>query len=266
MDKKIFKIDNKQIALVTGASGPVGNSIVKALSYLGYDLILTDFDERKIKKLAAKLKKKFHNKILTYACDLRKPAERSLFLSWVNKKTKKINLLINNAAITGSASDKGWNTKFNKQNPDLWSRTLEVNLTSIFHITKELEQKLKKSKNAKIINIGSIYGFLGPDWKMYEKTNLGNPAAYSASKGGLIQLTKWLAVTLGPDVRVNCISPGGIKRNQNYNFVKKYIDKTPLKRMATENDIVGAVIFLSSDLSKYITGHNLVVDGGYSAS
>jgi NAD(P)-dependent dehydrogenase (short-subunit alcohol dehydrogenase family) len=92
---------------------------------------------------------------------------------------------------------------------------------------------------------------------------MGNPAAYSASKSGLIGLTRWLATTIAPDVRVNAISPGGIYRNQPENFVKKYSDRTPLKRMATEDDFRGVIAFLASDMSKYVTGQVIEVDGGW---
>jgi len=94
---------------------------------------------------------------------------------------------------------------------------------------------------------------------------MGNPAAYSASKGGLIQLTRWLATTIAPDIRVNCISPGGVWRNQPDEFVKRYEAKTPLRRMATEEDLKGIIAYLASDLSTYVTGQNIVVDGGWTA-
>ena len=102
------------------------------------------------------------------------------------------------------------------------------------------------------------------DSSIYEGTNMHNPAAYGASKAGLIHLTKWLAATLGPEIRVNAISPGGIYRQQDEQFVRRYTHKTVLKRMATEEDIVPAMIFLASDNARYITGQNLVIDGGYS--
>jgi NAD(P)-dependent dehydrogenase (short-subunit alcohol dehydrogenase family) len=103
----------------------------------------------------------------------------------------------------------------------------------------------------------------GPDWGLYENTGVGNPAAYGASKGGLIQLTRWLSTTLAPNVRVNAISPGGIFRGQDTTFVSRYESKTPLGRMATEEDFCGVIAFLSSDQSKYVTGQNLSVDGGW---
>ena len=122
---------------------------------------------------------------------------------------------------------------------------------------------LKSQEGASIINIASIYGLYGPDWSLYEGTNMNNPAAYAASKGGLIQLTKWLATTIAPEVRVNAISPGGIFRNQSTIFVKRYEDKTPLGRMASEDDFRGAIAYLATDMSKYVTGQNFSVDGGW---
>jgi NAD(P)-dependent dehydrogenase (short-subunit alcohol dehydrogenase family) len=124
---------------------------------------------------------------------------------------------------------------------------------------------MKDSIGASIVNISSIYGLLGPDWRLYAETNMGNPAAYSASKGGLIQFTRWLSTTLAPSVRVNAICPGGIFRNQPGSFIAKYEYKTPMARMAKEEDFKGALGFLASDLSSYVTGQSLNVDGGWSA-
>jgi len=94
---------------------------------------------------------------------------------------------------------------------------------------------------------------------------MGNPAAYAASKGGLLQLTRWLATVLAPDIRVNAISPGGIWHNQPESFLEKYVMLTPLRRMATEEDLKGAIAYLAGDLSTYVTGHNLIVDGGWTS-
>ena len=121
---------------------------------------------------------------------------------------------------------------------------------------------MKGQAGASIINIASIYASRGPSWKLYENTLMGNPAAYGVSKAGLVQLTRWMAATLAPFIRVNSISPGGIFRGQNERFVQRYKDATLLGRMATEADIAGAVAYLSSDLSEYVTGIDLVVDGG----
>jgi NAD(P)-dependent dehydrogenase (short-subunit alcohol dehydrogenase family) len=140
---------------------------------------------------------------------------------------------------------------------------LEVNLTAAFDLCQGLVPLLRAAKGASIINIASIYGEYGPDWRLYDGTDMANPAAYGATKGGLIQLTRWLATTLAPQIRVNAISPGGILRGQPEKFVARYEARTPLGRMATEDDFRGIVAYLASDLSKYMTGQKISVDGGW---
>jgi NAD(P)-dependent dehydrogenase (short-subunit alcohol dehydrogenase family) len=142
---------------------------------------------------------------------------------------------------------------------------LEVNVTAAFHLSQKLSGLLKNTGNGSIVNVSSIYGVVGPDMSLYNGTEMGNPAAYSVSKGGLIQLTKWLSTVMAPHVRVNCISPGGLARNQPESFSAKYIEKTPLKRMGIEEDFKGAVLYFASDLSQWVTGVNLMVDGGWTA-
>jgi NAD(P)-dependent dehydrogenase (short-subunit alcohol dehydrogenase family) len=147
---------------------------------------------------------------------------------------------------------------------DTWRRALEVNLTSVFDLVQTLIPSLRNAESASIVNISSIYGDKGPKWRIYENTSMGNPAAYAVSKGGVNQLTRWLATTLAPKIRVNAIVAGGIERNQPNSFKEKYILDVPLGRMAYEIDIVGPIMFLLSDLSSYVTGELLRVDGGRS--
>ena len=175
----------------------------------------------------------------------------------------ELNCLINNAAFVGTSDLSGWNVPFEQQTAETFTRALEVNLTAVFDLAKGFSAILKNSKGANIINIASIYGMYAPDWDLYEGTSMNNPAAYGSSKAGLIQLTRWLSTQLAPQVRVNSISPGGIFRNQEKEFVKRYEAKTPLGRMATEDDLKGAIAYLASDLSRYVTGQNLSVDGGW---
>ena len=132
-----------------------------------------------------------------------------------------------------------------------------------FHLSQGLYKKLKQSGNGSIINISSIYGVYSPDWKIYKETNLGNSSAYASAKAGLIQLTKWLSSTLAPNIRVNSISPGGIFRDQPKKFVKAYNNRTSLGRMATEEDLMGIIAYLASDASSYVTGQNIIIDGGW---
>ena len=140
---------------------------------------------------------------------------------------------------------------------------MQVNLTSAFELSQQAAPHLGSGGHGSIIFISSIYGMVGPNNALYEGTTMGNPAAYGASKAGLLQLARYLATTLAPAVRVNAITPGGVWRNQAPEFVDRYVARTPLGRMAREEDFMGAVAFLASDLSSYVTGQNLVVDGGW---
>ena len=122
---------------------------------------------------------------------------------------------------------------------------------------------MKTQRSGSVVNIGSIYGSIGPDFNLYEGSNLTMPAAYSAIKGGVINFTKYLASYYGKHgININCVSPGGIYNNQPSKFVKKYIRKVPMKRMATPSDISPAIAFLLSAEAKYINGQNLIIDGG----
>ena len=209
------------------------------------------------------MNKKYKISVDTYLCDLSNQDMMINLCKDINKKYKKIDTVINSVGIVGTDEMQGWNEKFEKQSYDAWNKCMQVNLSSIFFMIQKIYKKLEKSKNPSIINIASIYGVRAPDWYIYKNTNINNPAAYSVSKAGIVHMTKWLASALAPKIRVNAISPGGIFRNQQKLFVKKYIDKTLLKRMAIEDDIVGPVVFLSSTSASYITGQNLIVDGGW---
>lgn len=255
-----FGITNKSF-LITGASGKLGINFVEFLSNFKVQLILTDkfFDKKKISKLE-KIGKKKNIRIKIFKCDLSDTIDRKKFIQKL--KNIKIDVIINNATYT--SNNKNYSTKFKYQNVTEWQNIFEVNLTSVFDLIKNLQPNLRKSKKPSVINISSIYGIRGPDWKIYNNTRMGNPAVYAISKAGIIQLTRWLANTLAPKIRVNSISLGGIFRNQPKVFVKKYKDRTPLKRMAIERDVNGTILYLSSNLSDYVTGANLVVDGGIS--
>lgn len=234
-------------ALVTGASGHIGRIICETLSELGANVISVD-------RLG-------QGSLLS--CDLEVQEQRNELLCWIKSNYSKINILVNNAAFVGTSNLEGWAVSFEQQTIDTWRRALEVNLTAVFDLCKGLAPLFREAAGANIINIGSLYAELGPDWRLYEDTDMGNPAAYAASKGGLVQLTRWLSTTMAPHVRVNAISPGGVLRGQPDVFVKRYEARVPLGRMATESDFKGAIAYLATDLSAYVTGQNIHVDGGF---
>lgn len=254
---------NGRVSIITGATGHLGKVISETLAELGSDLILIDRPESDFSPMISDLKQRWSVEVETYSCDLELPNQRKELISLVVNSHKELNCLINNAAFVGTSELSGWSVPFEQQTSETFSRALEVNLTAVFDLAKGFSSILKNSKSANIINIASIYGMYAPDWDLYEGTDMNNPAAYGSSKAGLIQLTRWLSTQLAPQVRVNSISPGGIFRNQEKEFVKRYKAKTPLERMATEDDLKGAISFLATDLSKYVTGQNLSVDGGW---
>jgi short-subunit dehydrogenase len=250
-------------SIVTGATGKLGTVFADTLAELGSDLILVDKPGSNFENLQQNIQDRWDVQADFYECDLEIESERDILLQ--DLRNKEINVLVNNAAFVGTSDLSGWSVKFEEQSLDTWRRAIEVNLTAAFHITQGLYPIMRQSMGASIINISSMYGSLGPDYSIYEDTNMANPAAYAASKGGLVQLTRWLATTLAPEIRVNAISPGGIYRNQPTSFVSKYEKKTPLHRMGNEDDFRGPLAFLASELSRYTTGQVIHIDGGWSA-
>jgi NAD(P)-dependent dehydrogenase (short-subunit alcohol dehydrogenase family) len=254
---------NGRVSIVTGATGHLGKVISETLAELGSDLILIDRPESDFSTTISDLKQRWAIEIQTYSCDFELPSQREELISSVVNSHEQINCLVNNAAFVGISELNGWSVPFEQQTAETFSRALEVNLTAVFDLAKGFSNALRNSKGANIINIGSIYGMYAPDWNLYEGTTMNNPAGYGSSKAGLLQLTRWLSTQLAPQVRVNSISPGGIFRNQDKEFVKRYEAKTPLGRMATEEDLKGAIAYLATDLSKYVSGQNLPVEGGW---
>ncbi len=147
-----------------------------------------------------------------------------------------------------------------------FARSMEVNATGIFMMTRIFGNHMAERGKGSIINICSIQGMIGPDYTLYEGLNMIAPPDYFFHKGGVLQLTRYAAATLGPKgVRVNAISPGGLLSNQDERFVKRYNARTFLGRMANQEDLKGAIVFLASDASAYVTGANIPVDAGYTA-
>ena len=252
-------------ALITGAAGGLGQIFAETLAELGADLILVDLHGTDLDDLADRLIKGWGIDVKNIYCDLENQDERSALIKQVASFKGGLNILVNNAALVGASDLEGWSVPFEDQSIDTWRRATEINLTAVFDLCQGLLPLMKNAMGANIVNIASIYGSYGPDWSLYKDTEMGNPAAYAATKGGLIQFTRWLATTISPAVRVNAISPGGVLRNQPKSFQNRYASKVPMARMASEQDFKGALAYLSSDLSAYVTGHILEVSGGWGA-
>ncbi|MBI4125578.1 MAG: SDR family oxidoreductase [Deltaproteobacteria bacterium] len=245
---ELMRLDGRR-ALVMGGSGHIGRVACETLKELGARVAVLDAQP---------------SDGLFFPCDLKDEAATRKTIRYAIHELKGLDILIHLAAYVGTTKIPGWAVPFEKQTVQAWEEALKVNLTSVFVGVQESREDLQTSAHGSVVLFSSIYGIIGPDFRLYEGTEMANPAAYNASKGGILQMTKYFATLLAPKVRVNAISPGGIHRNQPNAFVERYRQKTPLGRMGREEDLKGAVAYLVGDLSCYVTGHNLVIDGGFS--
>ena len=261
--KALSDMDGR-VALITGGAGHLGMAMGKALAEMGATIIILDIDKKQSEKVAAQFTEKFggdHTELFINLADKKSIASAPQF---IEARYGHLDVLVNCAALVGSSGLKGWAKPFKEQDVEMWEKAMKVNLTGVFYLIQQCLPLMEKSLSASIINISSIYGVAGQKLSLYEGMDYLTPAAYAASKGGIVQLTRYLATVLAPKIRVNCISPGGIERDQSEAFIERYKKLTPLERMGQEEDLKGVTHFLASDLSAYVTGQNIIVDGGWS--
>jgi NAD(P)-dependent dehydrogenase (short-subunit alcohol dehydrogenase family) len=262
--KALMNLDGR-VALITGGAGHLSRAMAGALAELGAAIAVLDVERDAAHSVADELRRNYGVRTLALHVDLASEPDVRAAPAAVVSALGRLDVLVNNAALVGTSALKGWGVPFAEQRADTWRLALEINLTAPFVLTQACRDALVSSGHGSIVNIGSIYGLVAPDMSLYAGTALGNPAAYAVSKGGLLQFTRWLSTALAPRVRVNAITLGGVERGQAAVFQQRYIARTPLGRMAVEEDVKGAVAYLASDLSAFVTGHNLVVDGGWTA-
>lgn len=239
-----------RVIIVTGGNGLLGKAIVNAVAEAGACCI--DMD----------IAYETNADLTKMQCDITKPEAVKRCIEQVEAKYGRIDGLVNNAY----PRTKDWGVKFENIPYTSWQANVDWQLNSYFYITQQVAAGMTTRENGCIVNIASIYGVVGPDFGVYDNTQMTMPAAYSAIKGGLVNLTRYLASYLGPDqIRVNAVSPGGIFDNQNPTFVENYSKKVPMRRMGLPDDIAPVVVFLLSDAAKYISGQNIIVDGGWTA-
>jgi NAD(P)-dependent dehydrogenase (short-subunit alcohol dehydrogenase family) len=265
---KLFDLTNKT-AIVTGALGLIGRRHCEALAAAGANVVLADIDEAKAIAFAAELGDK-HLGLKTDVTNIESLKDNR---DAVLEKYGSIDILVNNAAINDMfenplmAKDL---SAFENYPLEAFQKSLDVNVTGVFLCSQVFGTVMAKQNKGSIINIASTYGMVGPDQNIYKneegEQNFYKSAAYPVTKGAVINFTRFLAAYWGKNnVRVNTLSPGGVENNQDSFFVQNYSAKTPLGRMAQSTDYQGALIFLASDASSYMTGANLVVDGGWTA-
>jgi len=254
-----------RVAAVTGGGGHIGRALCDALAELGAGVVVVDVQEQACGEVADRLHEHYGVPSSGLAVDLAVESQTRSICTRVLDHFGRLDILVNCAAFVGTSERQGWCTEFASQSSEAWRLAHELNLTVPFLLAQTCAEALGQHGVGSVINVASIYGLVGPDLRLYEGTRLGNPAAYAASKGGLLQLTRWLATVLAPRIRVNAITPGGIWRQQPEEFRQRYEVRCPLQRMGSEEELKGAVGYLASDLAAYVTGHNLVVDGGWTA-
>ncbi len=260
---KMFRLDNK-VAIVTGGAGLFGKPISMALAEAGGQVIVASRDESKCKEYAASIRSKNLNAEGMFL-DLSDENSILEFTKSINDKYGRIDILVNNAVSREGLKD------LEEVSKKEWEAAQNINSTGMILLTQAVIKLMRKQRSGNIINIGSIQGSVGPNFPVYGNTGMTSPINYTYDKWAMVGFTKWIANYYGKfNIRANCISPGGygpgvakmIGKNE---FVENYKRLTPLGRFADDEDIKGPVVFLASEASAFITGHNLLVDGGWTS-
>ena len=265
---KLYSLSKKTVIL-TGSAGRLGSHFAEVLSKVGANVILVDVEDKKNKKLEIKLKKKYKTCPLSFIADISKQSDVTELRHKILSEYKKIDVLINNAQFS-PLTHPLQNAPFEEYPLELWNQSVSTNLTGYFLCSQEIGKVMSKQKKGVIINISSIYGIVGVDQRIYGKSGINSPADYAATKGAIVNLTRYLAAHWNrKNIRVNTLTLGGVYDTElhknNKGFVENYSEKTMIGRMANKEDYDGALLFLASDASSYVTGANLVVDGGWTA-
>ena len=270
--KNFFNLKNK-IIVITGGSGFLGSEFSSTLSDVGAIPIILDKNNASLELLKKKFIKKKQRGFF-FLVDLNNETKVNVVINSIIKKYRKIDCLINAAGFTGEdmlKTDSNFFEKFENYDFKLWQKSLNGNLSSTFILTKSVAKHMLKRKKGSIINIASDVGIISPDHRIYEANkkinykgvNFNTPLSYSVAKSGIISMTRYLATYWAKKgIRVNCVSPAGVYKKHNKKFVEQLSEKIPMGRMAKPEELTGAIIYLCSDASSFVTGHNLVVDGG----
>jgi len=266
----LYNLKNKVI-VVTGAAGQLGGQYVRATLEVGCRVVALDYDLDNPKGNLSSLQS---DDLMTLEVDITKKTSIQGALKKICERFGKIDGLINNAAIDAPPGGSDENTgSFEAYPEDAWDKMMEVNLKGMFLCCQVFGSDMAAKRKGSIVNIASIYGMLSPDQRIYEYKykNVGaeakpffKPVAYSVTKSGVYNLTRWLATYWAlSNIRVNTLTLAGVFNNQDETFLKNYTQKVPMGRMAKQDEYCGAVLFLLSDASSYMTGSNMIVDGGF---
>jgi len=263
-----------RVAVVTGGVGLLGAEFCRTLAEAGASVIVVDLNASASQAVTNSLAKSGYN-ALAVPTDITDPDSVHALVDQTLSRFGRLDILVNSAALDPKfdpdAVNKGITPGAFEDYPlDLWNSALNVNLTGMFLMTQAcVRPMIEQGKKGSIINICSTYGLNGPDQRIYIKDGKRvafKPVYYTVTKAGVMGFTKYLAAYYaGTDIRVNALTPGGVFNNHEDYFVKNYSAKTIIGRMANKDEMNGALLFLASDASSYMTGNNVVVDGGWTA-
>jgi len=255
-------LENK-VVVITGGAGLIGKGFVRAVVESGGTAVIADLDAIAGNKVKNEISTELGTDDIDFVeVDITSRKSVTGMIDVLINKYKAIDALVNNAY----PRNKNYGRKFEDVSYEDFCENLNLHLGGYFLMSQEISRVMVQQKRGVIVNIASIYGFMAPRFELYENASFTSPVEYSAIKGGLLSLTKYLASYLGKhDIRANAISPGGVHDNQSESFVTQYSKRAIIgNRMAEPGDLSGALVFLLSDASWYITGQNIVVDGGWS--
>lgn len=262
----LFKLDGK-VALITGGVRNLGYDMALALAQAGADVAVTSRNSEPAQEAAKRISESTGRRVLPLVLDLPDEAQVVETVERVLRELGHLDILVNNAGNVARSTPE--TSPFEVRPLEAWQEVIGVNLTGLFLCSKHaVRLAMKPARSGNIINLGSTAGIVGKDRRQYEGTSMGGATLdYHAAKGGVVNMTRDMAVYLAPfGIRVNCISPGGFERGQPEKFVKAYGANVPMGRMGQDGkEIMGAAVYLASEASSYVTGHNLVVDGGLTA-
>lgn len=273
--KNLFELKDR-VAIITGGAGMLGQKHAEAIAEMGGRPVLADLNLEAAEKAADYIRRTFSVESLGVAVDITKKPEVERMVERVMERFNRIDILINNAAMTvkvGSGRGADYFSPFEDYPIDLWQEAMNVNLTGAFLCTQAVGKVMCDRRCGVILNIASDVGVISPDHRIYRPDGQGysgvsfnTPASYAVAKAGLINFTRYLATYWADkNIRVNALSPAGVYNDHDPGFVKKLSQCIPLGRMAHRDEYKGAVIFLVSDASSFMTGANLIVDGGRTA-
>ena len=268
--KKLFDLTGKT-AIVTGGVGILGKQFCTILAEFGANLAVVDLQYEMAQEFAIDLEAKYGQKIKGFHCDVTNPTSVEKMVNDVVETFGRIDILHNNAA--GKSNNlSNFFAPFEEYDLDQWNQIMDINIGGMFLVAKFVGRYMvAQNKGGSIIQTSSIYGIMGPDNRIYEGSNylghqINTPAVYATSKSAVVGLTKFLSTYwASKSIRVNTITPGGVESGQNDTFINNYSKRVPMQRMAKPQEIAGALLYLASDASSYVTGQNIIIDGGLSA-